>query len=179
MAGWSCYNKLDQFIMLPMQSTAMAATTFVSQNIGAKQYDRANRGTWMTILLSVGVTLVIAVVLVVFAAPAVRLFSQDNSVIEYGVLFMRANTFFLLFNCVNHTLAGALRGRGDSRGPMFIMLLSFVAIRQVYLFVVTRFIANTPFLVGFGYPVGWISCCAIELAYYYIRWGRKAESRAV
>ncbi|MBQ3424624.1 MAG: MATE family efflux transporter, partial [Clostridia bacterium] len=31
MAGWSCYNKLDQFIMLPMQFTAMAATTFVSQ----------------------------------------------------------------------------------------------------------------------------------------------------
>jgi len=45
MAGWSCYNKLDQFIMLPMQSTAMAATTFVSQNVGAKQYDRADRGT--------------------------------------------------------------------------------------------------------------------------------------
>ncbi|MBP5169514.1 MAG: MATE family efflux transporter, partial [Oscillospiraceae bacterium] len=32
MAGWSSYNKLDQFIMLPMQSMAMAATTFVSQN---------------------------------------------------------------------------------------------------------------------------------------------------
>ena len=168
MAGWSCYNKLDQFIMLPMQSTAMAATTFVSQNIGAKQYDRADRGTWTSILLSLGVTLAVAVVLVIFAAPAVRLFSQDPSVIEYGVLFMRSNTFFLLFNCVNHT-----RGRGDSRAPMFIMLFSFVAIRQIYLFVVTRFIANTPFLVGFGYPVGWMCCCAIEVTYYFVRWGRK------
>ena len=166
MAGWSCYNKLDQFIMLPMQSTAMAATTFVSQNIGAKQYDRADRGTWTSILLSLGVTLAVAVVLVIFAAPAVRLFSQDPSVIEYGVLFMRSNTFFLLFNCVNHTLAGALRGRGDSRAPMFIMLFSFVAIRQIYLFVVTRFIANTPFLVGFGYPVGWVCCCVIEVTYF-------------
>ena len=176
MAGWSCYNKLDQFIMLPMQSTAMAATTFVSQNIGARQYDRANRGTRDSILLSIGVTAVIAVVLVVFAAPAVGLFSPDPSVIEYGVLFMRANTFFLLFNCVNHTLAGALRGRGDSRGPMAIMLLSFVAIRQVYLFVVTRFVANTPFLVGFGYPVGWMCCCAIEVTYFFVRWGRKGSA---
>ena len=174
MAGWSCYNKLDQFIMLPMQSTAMAATTFVSQNIGAKQYERADRGTWTTILLSLGVTLAVAVALVVFAAPAVRLFSQDPSVIEYGVLFMRSNTFFLLFNCVNHTLAGALRGRGDSRAPMFIMLFSFVAVRQIYLFVVTRFIANTPFLVGFGYPVGWMCCCAIEVTYYFLRWRRNA-----
>lgn len=176
MAGWSCYNKLDQFIMLPMQSTAMAATTFVSQNIGARQYDRANRGTRDSILLSIGVTAVIAVVLVVFAAPAVGLFSPDPSVIEYGVLFMRANTFFLLFNCVNHTLAGALQGRGDSRGPMAIMLLSFVAIRQVYLFVVTRFVANTPFLVGFGYPVGWMCCCAIEVTYFFVRWGRKGSA---
>ena len=176
MAGWSCYNKLDQFIMLPMSSTAMAATTFVSQNIGAKQYDRANRGTWYTILLSVGITLVIAVALVIFAGPAVGLFTRDPSVIEYGVLFMRANTFFLLFNCVNHTLAGALRGRGDSRGPMVIMLGTFVAIRQIYLFLVTRFVANTPFLVGFGYPVGWMCCCALEVTYYFVRWGRNRAS---
>ena len=177
MAGWSCYNKLDQFIMLPMQSTAMAATTFVGQNIGAKQYDRANRGTWVSILLSLSITAAVAVPLVVFAEQAVRLFSQDSSVIEYGVLFMRVNTFFLLFNCVNHTLAGALRGRGDSRAPMFIMLLSFVLIRQIYLFTVTRFFANTPLLVGFGYPVGWMCCCAIEVTYYFVRWGKGSKRR--
>ena len=173
MAGWSCYNKLDMFIMLPMQSTAMAATTFVSQNIGAQQYERADRGTLHSIMLALSVTLAVAIPLVIFAAPAVRLFSPDPSVIEYGVLFMRANTFFLLFNCVNHTLAGALRGRGDSRGPMFIMLLSFVAIRQIYLFIVTRFVANTPFLVGFGYPVGWMCCCVIEVTYYFRHRGQK------
>ena len=175
MAGWSCYNKLDQFIMLPMSSTAMAATTFVSQNIGAKQYDRANKGTWATILLSVSITLVIAVVLVIFAGPAVGLFTKDASVIDFGMLFIRTNTFFLLFNCINHTLAGALRGRGDSRGPMFIMLGTFVAIRQLYLFTITRFVANTPKLEGFGYPVGWMCCCVIEVTYFFLRWGKKAR----
>lgn len=173
MAGWSCYNKLDQFIMLPMSSMAMAATTFVSQNIGAKQPERAHRGTRATIALAFGVTLGIAVALVVLAAPAIRLFSRDESVIEFGVLFMRANTFFLLANCVNHVLAGSLRGMGDSRAPMIIMISCFVAVRQTYLFVVTRFIANTPLLVGLGYPVGWISCCIAESSYYYFRWYRK------
>ena len=179
MAGWSSYNKLDGFIMLPMQSTAMAATTFVSQNIGAKQYARANRGTRDTILLSVGITGLIAVALVIFAEPAVRLFSKDESVIEFGALFLRANTFFLLCNAVNHTLAGALRGRGDSRAPMLIMLGCFVALRQVYLFVVTHFISNTPLLVGLGYPVGWVSCCVIEVSYYLIRWGRKVSAESM
>ena len=175
MAGWSCYNKLDQFVMLPMQSMAMAATTFVSQNIGAGREERANRGTVITVSMAVGVTAVIVALLCLFAAPAVGLFSPDESVIAYGVLFIRANCFFLLCNCVNHVLAGALRGRGDSRGPMIIMLLSFVGIRQIYLFVVTRFVANTPLLVGFGYPVGWTTCCIIEVAYFFLRWRRPAR----
>ena len=89
--------------------------------------------------------------------------------IEYGVLFLRLNIIFFLANCVNHVLAGGLRGFGDATGPMVIMLGCFVGIRQVYLFVMTRFIANTPRTVGFGYPVGWMTCCVIELCYYVIR----------
>ena len=173
MAGWSCYNKLDMFIMLPMQSIAQAATTFVGQNIGAGKDDRVNKGTVDTMLLAVGVTAGIAVFLFIFAAPATRLFISDADVIRYGAMFLQTNVFFMLFNCVNHTLAGALRGRGDSTGPMVIMLLNFVAVRQAYLFVMTRFISNTERLVGFSYPVGWTACCIMEVAYFYLRWGRK------
>ena len=169
MAGWSCYNKLDQFIMLPMQSMAMAATTFVSQNIGARKEQRADRGTFSALALITAITGIIVVILIVFADSAVRLFSPDSAVIEYGVLFIRTNTAFLLFNCVNHVLAGALRGRGDSRGPMIIMLCSFVALRQVYLFAVTHFIANTPRIVALGYPVGWVCCCIWELVYFALQ----------
>ena len=155
MAGWSAYNKLDQFVLLPMQSLAMAATTFVSQNIGAGQERRASKGTVASVGLSAGV------------------FTPDPRVIAFGVLFVRTNFAFLLFNCVNHVLAGALRGRGDSTAPMLIMILTFVGIRQVYLFVMTHYISNTPALVGFGYPVGWVTCCLIEVSYYFIRWGKK------
>ncbi|MCR5778789.1 MAG: MATE family efflux transporter [Lachnospiraceae bacterium] len=179
MAGWSSYNKLDSFIMLPLQSTAMAATTFVSQNIGANKEKRANQGTKVTLIIIVAVTFVIALMLYIFARPAIRLFSSDESVIDYGSLFIHANVFFLLANCINHTLAGALRGRGDSNGPMIIMLSTFVALRQVYLFIVTRYVANTPVLVGLGYPVGWCSCCIIELTYFYLKYlKRNHKNRA-
>ena len=179
MAGWSTYNKLDQFIMLPMQSMALAATTFVSQNTGAGNDRRSDRGTVAALGVSVGITGVIAALLYIFAPASVRLFSPDEAVIRYGVLFIRTNVFFLLFNCVNHVLAAALRGRGDSRGPMIIMLSTFVVLRQIYLFVVTRYIANTPRIVGFGYPVGWMACCAVELAYVYYMRRRRPASAAV
>ena len=165
MAGWGCYNKLDQFILLPMQSMAMAATTFVSQNIGAKKEERASKGTYTSIALSVSVTGIVALILFLFSRTAIRLFTSDPSVIDFGVLFIRTNVFFLMLNCVNHVLAGALRGRGDARGPMAIMLICFVAFRQLYLFVVTRFIANTPRIVGLSYPVGWTLCFFMEVGY--------------
>ena len=178
MAGWSSYNKLDQFIMLPMQSMAIASTTFVSQNVGAGNDRRADRGTVASLLLTCGITGVIIALLVGFAPASVRLFSPDEAVIAYGVLFIRTNVVFLLFNCINHVLAGALRGRGDSKAPMIIMLSTFVGLRQVYLYVVTHYIANTPKLVGFGYPVGWVSCCVIEIIYYVIR-RRKREREQI
>ena len=175
MAGWSCYNKLDQVVFLTTQSIAMAATSFVSQNIGAKQEERANRGTIVSMLLAVSTIVVVGGILVLNARYAVMLFTQDESVIAFGVMFIRTNTMFVLFNGVNHVLAGALRGRGDSRGPMYIMLMGFVVLRQIYLFILTRFISNTPRPVGFSYPVGWMLTMVMELGYYMYR-RRKAAA---
>ena len=176
MAGWASYNKLDQFIMLPMQSMAMAATTFVSQNVGAGEDRRADRGTLASLLLTCGITGSIIALLIVFAPSAVRFFSPDSEVIRYGVLFIRTNCAFLLFNCINHVLAGALRGRGDSHGPMIIMLSCFVALRQTYLYLITHLYANTPRIVGLGYPIGWSSCCAVMLLYFF--WRRRVRLRS-
>jgi hypothetical protein len=56
------------------------------------------------------------------------------------------------------------------------MLTCFVLIRQLYLFIGSR-IANNPYVVGFGYPVGWMTCCVLELSYYLTRIrGRKNEN---
>ena len=176
MAGWSCYNKLDQFIYLPMQSLANSATTFVSQNIGARQEERANKGTSMSIVLAMSITAIVATILVTLAAPATRIFTKDENVVAFGSLFIRMNTFFLILNCVNHVLAGALRGRGDSKAPMFIMLGTFVVLRQIYLFIATHFFANTPVIVGLGYPVGWTSCFIVEVTYFWWRYIRKRRS---
>lgn len=175
MAGWSCYNKLDHFIFLPMQSMSVASTTFVSQNAGAGNERRSRRGTFLAILITCLVIGVTAAVLTFFAPAAVRLFSPDEAVIRYGAMFIRTNAFFLIFNGIAQVLAGALRGRGDSRGPMVIMLFNFVVVRQIYLYWVTHFVANTPRLVGFGYPVGWVLCCVMELIYAWCRLKRSAS----
>ena len=75
---------------------------------------------------------------------------------------------FYLVWCVNQVYSGALRGVGKSIGPMIIMLVSFVAFRQAYLFVVARFISNTILPIAMGFPAGWVLSAIITLIYYKI-----------
>ena len=73
----------------------------------------------------------------------------------------------------NRPVAGAMRGAGDSRTPMLIMLFSFVLFRQIYLYIATS-ICNTAAVVGFGYPVGWIvASVLVELYYMSGKWEKK------
>ncbi len=175
MAGWSCYTKIDQFIMLPLRSMGQAATTFVSQNIGARNISRARRGTFTALAIASLITFAGASMLWIFAPQMVYLFNQEQMVVYYGVLFLRLCVFFMLFSCVNQVLSGALRGIGNAKVPMIIMLSSFVAFRQLYLFTATR-ISNTASVVGFGYPAGWIVSSMLMTCYYlFSKWEKKLE----
>ena len=172
MAGWGCYTKVNQVFMLPIQSMGHTAATFVSQNIGAGNEARANQGTRDGIL---GITVfnIVMGLFVLTAAPLiVGIFTTNQDVVDYGVLFIRMNIGFYLVNGVNHTLAGSMRGRGNARAPMLIMLLCFVGIRQIYLFIAYR-LTRSAALIGFGYPVGWIACCIVQVIYYYRKYLRK------
>lgn len=167
MAGWSCYTKIDQFIFLPLQSMNQAATTFVSQNIGAQDIKRAKRGSMTAFYMSTTITIAISAILWFTAGQFVSLFNQDPSVISYGVLFIHTNSTLTFTCCATQIFSGSLRGTGDSKTPMLVMLFSYVLFRQIYLYVITQFI-NTPAVVGFGYPLGWI-VCSLLTSYFYFR----------
>ena len=166
MAGWSSYGKIDQFVMLPLTSIALASTTFVGQNLGAGDIGRAKKGTRTALLMSEVITLILMIPVMTFAEPLVGMFSQDPDVIQNGALFIHFVTPFYLLCCVNQIYAGALRGAGDTKAPMLIMLGSFVVFRQIYLFVISR-TANTMIWIGMGYPFGWIVASTAFLIYYH------------
>ena len=174
MAGWSCYNKLDQVIMLPQQSMAHATTTFVSQNIGANKVRRAEQGTVIAVSMMALLNLVCGIIMIAAARPLVELFTSETEVIESGIRFVKAIALFFWFNGINHSLAGSMRGRGDAKGPMLIMIICFVGVRQLYLFIITHIVTGNPMVIGLGYPVGWASCCIVELIYYRVKHLKKS-----
>ena len=168
MGGWTAYNKVGQLVLLPMQSFALASTTFVGQNIGQNQVERAQKGANSALLISIVSTAVLAAPIMIFSGTFVRFFNSNDEIISYGATFIRMLIPFYLMWCVNQIYSGALRGVGKSTGPMIIMIASFVLFRQAYLFVVANFISNTIYPIAMGFPAGWVLSAIITLIYYKI-----------
>ena len=177
MGGWTAYTKIDAFLFLPMQSVSMGATTFVGQNLGVQDVGRARQGVSAALRISMLITLGIMAPVLLFAPHLVRFFNDAPEVVRFGTLFLRLMSPFYVLCCVNQILAGSLRGAGDSRTPMFIMLGSFVVFRQIYLFLMTRFVSNTIVPVAMGYPAGWLVCSTIT--YLYFRFAHWEKHRIV
>ena len=165
MAGWSGYNKLDVFIVIPLQSIALASTTFVGQNYGAGDIRRARQGARQALAMSVVITLLLSLGLIVCAPYLLGLFTTDGEVIATGEYIIRLVGPFYALLCFNQIFAGALRGIGQAKTPMYIMLFSFVVFRQAYL-CVNKLLGNALVPVLLAYPVGWLVCSALITLYY-------------
>lgn len=168
MSGWTAYAKIDQLLFLPMQSLALAASTFVGQNLGSMQVDRAKQGVRVAAILSVSVTGCLIVALIIPAAPwLVAFFNSKPEVVSYGTLFLRYISPFYVLCCFNQIYGAALRGSGNSKATMVIMLGSFVVFRQIYLFIMANFISNTILPISMAYPAGWLVCSVATMIYYH------------
>ena len=174
MAGWAAYNKLDAFAMLPLMGFSMAVTTFVGQNYGAGKLDRARSGPLHALWIGTLIMVAILTPMMLFAPTLVRLFNQEAEVIAFGTLFIRLISPFYLLCTINQIYSGALRGVGDTKATMIIMLFSFVFFRQLYLFTAYR-LGGGIVPIALGYPAGWIMCSTVILIYYY----RFARQRAL
>ncbi len=166
MSGWTAYLKIDQLLFLPMQSIALATTTFVGQNLGKGQIARAKQGVNKALLISMSATAILMIPVIGFAPSIVRFLNSEPQVIENGKLFLRVLTPFYLLCCFNQIYASALRGAGNSKIPMFIMIGSFVLFRQAYLFCMSR-ICNEVIPIALSYPAGWLLCSLITAIYYH------------
>ncbi|MCD8056673.1 MAG: MATE family efflux transporter [Clostridiales bacterium] len=178
MSGWTAYSKIDAFALLPMQSISLSVTTFTGQNYGAGLPERAKRGTFIGIMISLAVTALLIVPIIIFAEPLVAFLNSEPAVVEYGAMLLRAISPFYLMCVINQILAGTLRGAGNSKTPMFIMLGSFVLFRQIYLIILTHF-SSSIYVIVFAYPAGWVLCSLLMLLYYkFSGWEKKIPAIA-
>ena len=165
VAGSGTYAKLEGFAFLPITCFAMALTTFVSQNLGARQYERAKKGTRFGILCCVVMAELIGVALMVFAEPLMGCFTDNAEAIRIGAQQARVESLFFCMLSFSHCIAAILRGAGKPMVPMFVMLGSWCAIRVAYISILVPIVKES-WVIFSAYPVTWTLSSIIFLVYY-------------
>lgn len=165
MAAYGTHAKIEGFGFLPITSFNMAATTFISQNLGAKQYDRARRGARFSILAAVILAELIGVCCYIFAPSLIGLFDQTPGVIELGVRQARTVALFYCLLAFSHSVAAVCRGAGKAFVPMCVMLSVWCVIRILYIMAVMHLTGEIGYIY-WAYPITWAISSVIYLIYY-------------
>lgn len=165
MAGCGAYSKIEGFGFLPITCFAMALTTFISQNLGARKYERAKKGARFGILCSITIAEIIGLSIYVLAPVLISAFNDEPQVIQFGVTQARTVTLFYFLLAFSHCLAGIFRGAGKSVVPMLVMMVCWCAIRITYITIAVRLfpVIQTIF---WAYPLTWSLSSVIFLIYF-------------
>ena len=165
MAGCGSYSKIEGFIFIPIMSFAMAITTFIGQNLGAGNHERALKGSRFGILAAVVSAEVLGAILWLICPWVIPLFNDDPAVVAIGVNQMRTESLFFCLLAFAHAVSAVMRGSGRAKMPMYTMLLCWCILRVTYITVAVRFfpVINT---VYWAYPITWLLSCVIFLVYY-------------
>lgn len=155
MAGCGIYFKIEGFAFLPVTCFSMALTTFISQNLGAREYERAKKGARFGIICGVLLTEVIGLCVFLFMPYLAPLFNSKADVVAISVLQAHTEGLFYCVLAFSHLAAGVLRGAGKSTVPMFVMLAIWCVFRISYITVITHIIKNEIQVIFTAYPLTW------------------------
>lgn len=121
---------------MPSQGFAIAASTLMGQYIGAKQPDLALRCAYTTLKMGMWYCGFIGLLCLAIPGVLVRMFNTDPDVVAIGKQLLLLAAVFQAFDAVQFISDGALRGAGDTRAPMIIIVGAawFVFLPLAYVF---------------------------------------------
>lgn len=164
-AAYGSYSKIEGFAFLPVNSFTMALTTFIGQNLGAREHERAKKGANFGIWSSVICAELIGVAIYAAAPYLIRMFSDNPEVIAIGTRQARIEALFFCLLAYSHAIAAVCRGAGKAFVPMFIMLAVWCVLRICYITIVMK-IKHELVYIYWAYPLTWGISSVIYLIYY-------------
>lgn len=164
MAAWGIYRKLDQAVINIPQNIGAAASTFIGQNAGAKKGSRIKSCAVISICMGVGICAVLSTIVILFRSELIKIFDSNVAVLAICSSFVLLLNPLQWISSICHVESGILRGCGDSIGPMIVVCVSYIAIRQLYLQIGWRYFKTGLFVIS-SFAAGWISGAVIMSIY--------------
>ena len=167
MAAFAAAVKIDSFAYMPVQEFGNAFSTFIAQNFGAKRYDRIRRGVRSAFLTAVIFSLIVSMLVFVFAEPLMLVFVRPEEVeilatgVEYlrieGTFYCGIGILFLLYSYYR-----AIRMPGMSVVLTVISLGTRVVLSYVLASIPSIGVAG----IWWSIPIGWLLADAVGMLYY-------------
>lgn len=165
VAGCGSYSKIEGFAFIPVTCFSMALTTFTSQNLGAKKYERAKKGAVFGILCGISVAELIGVCIYFVIPKLLFAFGSTADAVAFGITQARTVSLFYFLMAFSHCMAGIMRGSGHASVPMVVMMVCWCIIRVSYISLIVRFIPSIN-VVFWAYPLTWTLSSIVFLIYF-------------
>lgn len=166
IAGVAAASRVDGFVFTSLEAFALAITTFVGQNIGAKKPKRLKSGITTALVMTLLFVASVSSILVIFRTPLMKIFTSEKDVIFYGTkMIVILAPFYVIFS-VTEVLSGAIRGSGTAVPIMIITLIGMFIIRLGWIFTAMP-MYKTIDIICWSYPISWVSTCILTLIYYF------------
>lgn len=107
----------------------VAASTLVGQHLGAGDPEEATRSGWRATGLAVAVMLAFGTTITLAARPIATFLIDDPEVVRLTVVFIRILGSVQALMAIEFTLGGALRGAGDTRFPLYVVMAGLLGAR--------------------------------------------------
>lgn len=121
--------RVDGFAMMPNFSFGTAMTTYAGQNVGAKLYDRVEKGAKQGTLMGAGISAVITGLILIFGKSLMGIFTGTPELVELSRKMMGILAAGYIAMAVTQSLSGVMRGAGDTMTPMWISIVTTIAVR--------------------------------------------------
>lgn len=175
MAGSVAAFTIEINVYCFINAFALAATTFVSQNYGARNLDRCYRVMWVTLGLNMCVTILMTALVLVFSRDLLGIFTNSEEVIALGLIRILWVVVPQPLSVVMDTLSGCMRGYGYSLPPAMVTLVVVCSVRLIWVY--TAFpMAPTYETLMMVYPLSWVITMA-GLIILYVRLIRRIKNR--
>ncbi len=173
--------RVDGFAMMPNFSFGTAMTTYAGQNVGARELERVRQGARQGTLIAMCTSAVITGLILLFGPYLMGIFTNTDELARLSADMMKILAVGYIAMAVTQSLSGVMRGAGDTVTPMWISLLTTVAIRVPVAYGLT-YLTKTEELPQGRYESLWISllvswvlgALATFLFYRLGRWKKKA-----
>lgn len=167
VAGYSAAFKLNSIVIMTFNTLSNAVSSFVAQNMGAKNLDRIKKGVLAAIKMTVCFGGMVVFVLLAGKQQWISLFlKQDGEAIEAGIQFVQIVCPFYLIVCFKIIADGALRGLGAMK-EFLVGTFADLVIRVIFSIVFSRWFGYRG--IWWVWPLAWIIGTIVSVLFYQIK----------